>query len=270
VGDRPAYVLGGDDPEIARLDAQAAQNERATVELLEAAGVGEGMRVLDLGTGLGHVARLVATLVGPSGEVVGVDAQPKLLGIATARSAEAGLHNVRFVEGDVRDYREDGPFDAVVGRLILFHLADPVDVVRHHASALVPAGLFLAIDFDAGAARSEPPVGLVQAAADYILASFRRAGADPMVGARLASILGDAGLVDVSARGIQAYIAPGDPYAPAFMTSLVRTLAGAAEGASLPPELELETLEQRLGDALVAARAVFLPPTLVGAWGRAG
>ena len=61
------------------------------------------MRVLDLGSGLGHVARLVAEIVGPDGEVIGIDAQPALLEIARQRTTEAGHENVRFVEADVRD-----------------------------------------------------------------------------------------------------------------------------------------------------------------------
>src|SRR3954447_13610454 len=45
------YVLGSDQPELARLDRQAAMYESATVLLLKSAGIAPGMRVLDLGTG---------------------------------------------------------------------------------------------------------------------------------------------------------------------------------------------------------------------------
>src|SRR4029077_1396107 len=98
-------------------------------------------------------------------------------------------------------------------------------------------------------ARSEPPVELAQTARDYVLASFRRAGADPVIGTHLASILADAGLAEVSSKGIQTYIAPGDPIAPRLLAGVVRTLADATGGAGLPPELQLETLEERLGQA---------------------
>ena len=52
----------------------------------------------------------------------------------------------------MRSWRDDEPFDAIIGRLILFHLADPVSVVRHHAASLHPGGLLLALDFEDGAA----------------------------------------------------------------------------------------------------------------------
>jgi SAM-dependent methyltransferase len=264
-----AYVLGGEQHELARLDAQAAFYEPATSRLLAAAGVGPGMRVLDLGTGLGHVARLLATVVGPEGEVVGVDAQPRLLQIAGERTAEAGLTNVRFVEGDVREYRDERRFDAVVGRLILFHLTDPVAALRRHAGALEPGGLLLAIDFDAVACRCEPPVALAETAVEYYVAAFRRAGADPAIGMRLGSLLASAGLSDVSSVGIQEYIPPGDPRGITLLAGVVRTLAVAEGPTALPPELALETLDRRLAEEVEGAGATVVPPTLVGAWGRA-
>jgi SAM-dependent methyltransferase len=45
-----------------------------TRRFLTAAGVSAGMRVLDLGSGAGDVALLLADLVGPQGRVVGADA----------------------------------------------------------------------------------------------------------------------------------------------------------------------------------------------------
>ena len=73
--DTTSYVLGSSDQEIERLDRQSASIEGATRLLLRAAGITPGMRVLDLGTGIGHVAMLVADLVGPQGSVVAIDSE---------------------------------------------------------------------------------------------------------------------------------------------------------------------------------------------------
>ena len=91
------YSLGNDPQELARLDHQAEAIARPTAMLLQAAGIGPGMRVLDLGTGLGHVAMQVAAMVGPEGSVVGVDQSAEALEVARSRARP----NVRFERADV-------------------------------------------------------------------------------------------------------------------------------------------------------------------------
>ena len=268
----PRYVLGSDPHELERLDHQAAAIAPATRLILRAAGVRPGMRVLDLGTGPGHVALMLAEMVGPSGVVVGVDQAAAALGVARRRADEHGLANVRFVEGDVTTWRDDEPFDAVVERLLLFHAADPVAVVRHHAAGLHPDGLVVCIDFDIGGARTHPPGPLVTRAAGWVMDAFRHAGADPTIGASLARILAAAGLRDIATFGVAGYLAPDDPAGPRLLAAVVRSLAPAitAAGIATAEELGLETLEERIAQELRTTDAVFLPPTVVGAWGRAG
>jgi cyclopropane fatty-acyl-phospholipid synthase-like methyltransferase len=65
------YALGSTDSEHERLIRQAARLAPCTERFFREAGIGTGQRVLDLGSGVGDVAMLVARLVGPSGEVVG-------------------------------------------------------------------------------------------------------------------------------------------------------------------------------------------------------
>jgi SAM-dependent methyltransferase len=263
------YVLGSDAAELARLDAQAAAIAEPTRLLLRAAGLQPGQRVLDLGCGPGHVSLLAAELVGPEGSVTGLDVSPRMLEVAEQRRRDAGVANVRFVEGDVRTWRGED-VDAVVGRLVLFHCADPADVVRHHAESLTPGGLAAFVDFDVGAVRTEPPVQLSDDLTVRVLAAFRSAGADPVIGTRLASILAEAGLADVQSFGVQAYVLPGDPSASHLLAGVVRTLAPQMEAAGIATveELGLDTLQQRLAEAHREAGAVVLLPTVVGAWGR--
>jgi SAM-dependent methyltransferase len=264
------YVLGSDPQELVRLDHQAAWLEPATRLLLGAAGIGAGLRVLDLGTGLGHVARLAGQLVGPTGSVVGLDRAVQALAVARQRVEAAGERHVSFVEGDVGRWRGDERFDAVVGRLVLFHLADPVTAVRHHVESLAAGGLFVAIDFDLGGARAEPRVGLIGDALGWVVRAFRAGGASPMIGARLGPILEQAGLDDVKTFGVQGYLPPHDPAGPALVAGVVRSLADVItrHGIATVEELGLATLERRIADELRREQAVLLPPTVVGAWGR--
>ena len=263
------YVLGNEPLELARLDRQAAWLEPATRQLLELAGIAPGMRVLDLGTGLGHVARLTGQLVGQAGSVVGLDQAGRVLAVARQRVEAAREHHVSFVEGDVSHWRADTPFDAVVGRLLLFHVANPVLVARHQLQNLRSGGLFVAIDYDVGAARTEPPVDLVADVRSWIVRAFEAAGASPYIGARLGPILAEAGFADPTTFGIQSYVPSGSPFGPAFLAGIVRSLANVItqHGFATAEQLGLDTLEQRIGDALQREQAVLLPPTLVGAWG---
>src|SRR5208282_2373585 len=94
------YAVGSTAAEHERLIRQSAQITPLTERLFRDAGIGLGQRVLDLGSGVGDVAMLAAKLVGPSGEVVGVERDPSTIARARARVAEAGLHHVTFTESD--------------------------------------------------------------------------------------------------------------------------------------------------------------------------
>lgn len=266
------YVLGNDPEELVRLDRQAALLDGPTRQLLRAAGIAPGMRVLDLGTGLGHVARAVGEFVGPAGSVVALDNVAAVLAAARQRTEEAGARNVKYVEGDVTAWQAEAPFDAIVGRLLLFHVADPIAVVRHHLQNLKPGGLFVAIDYDIGASRTEPPVPQAEEVIRWVLAAFRAAGAWPTIGARLGVILEDAGLTRITSFGVQAYLpsrgASGAGGA-ALLASVVRTLAPTIvqRGIATAQQLDLPNLQRRIEDATRAMDAVVLPPTLAGAWG---
>src|SRR5262245_20653769 len=116
-----AYGPGHTDFELERLRVQARLIEPITRRWLTEAGITAGMRVLDVGSGVGDVALLAADLVGAGGEVVGTDRVATPLSVASERAAARSLTNVRFVEGDPCEMTFDRPFDAVVGRYVLMY-----------------------------------------------------------------------------------------------------------------------------------------------------
>src|SRR5260370_27965865 len=136
------YALGSTDAEHERLIWQAARVAPITERLFREAGIGSGQRVLDIGSGVGDVAILAARLVGPSGEVVGIERDPKSIAKARARVAEARLHNVSFTQSDVGEIPDSEPFDAAVGRFILMWLPDPVAALRSLSRLVRPGGVF--------------------------------------------------------------------------------------------------------------------------------
>src|SRR4051812_37593575 len=89
------YVLGNTNTEHERLTRQARSLEPYTERLFRDAGLGGGQRVLDVGSGVGDVALLAASLVGETGDVVGVDRDAAALAKARSRTSAARTTNVR-------------------------------------------------------------------------------------------------------------------------------------------------------------------------------
>src|SRR5882757_11549895 len=86
------YLLGHADIEVERLLLQARLYDKDTEHALHLAGLRPGMRVLDVGCGPGDVSFLAARLVGPTGEVVGVDRAAAAVAAARGRAEAQSLN----------------------------------------------------------------------------------------------------------------------------------------------------------------------------------
>src|SRR6516164_8509059 len=117
-----------------------------TRRLLLGAGLRRGMRVADVGCGVGLVTALLAELIGPEGHVVGIDVSAAQLAQARRRLAAGGT-NARFVEASACDTGlPRGSFDLVYCRFLLLHLPDPERALRAIGSLLKPGGLLVCED----------------------------------------------------------------------------------------------------------------------------
>ena len=123
--ENPEYILGHAASELDRLIRQAAFFGDLTAHTLKLAGLGPGMRVLDVGCGAGDVSLLAASIVGPSGSVTGVDMNADTVKLAQSRIEGAKISNVTIEAGDITKLPYAGEFDAVIGRLIVLYLGDP-------------------------------------------------------------------------------------------------------------------------------------------------
>jgi SAM-dependent methyltransferase len=110
------YPLGYSELEARRLAERGALLEPLTKDVFQRAGLGPGMRVLDVGCGIGDVSLLAATMVGAQGSVLGIDRASSSVQIAERRAAALGLTRARFQVADVATFATDQVFDALVGR----------------------------------------------------------------------------------------------------------------------------------------------------------
>src|SRR5215470_16314891 len=153
----PAYVLGHSVFELERLERQERLIGPATRAYFREAGLAPGMRVLDVGSGTGLVAFHAAELVGESGAVIGTDLAPAAVAAATEGAAARGLRQVSFRQGNPAEMRFERPFDAIVGRYVLWCQADAGDMLRRLARHLRPGGVIVFQEPDWSFVRSVPP-----------------------------------------------------------------------------------------------------------------
>ncbi|MDQ3963903.1 MAG: methyltransferase domain-containing protein [Actinomycetota bacterium] len=104
----------------------------ATENMLDAAEVKTGSRVLDVAAGAGGQTLAAARRVGDTGQVVATDISPTILTYAAKQAANAGLWNVETFEVDAEAIDGDGlsGFDAVISRLGLVYLPDQEKALR--------------------------------------------------------------------------------------------------------------------------------------------
>jgi ubiquinone/menaquinone biosynthesis C-methylase UbiE len=262
------YVLGHIDTEIQRLILQGRLHNDFTEHALRRAGLRPGMRVLDVGCGPGDVSMIAARLVGQKGAVVGVDAAADVIEIARTRVGEQGLQTISFEAMSIADISLDEPVDAVIGRLILMHLPDPVAALRHLAALVRPGGLIAFCESDITPVYSVPDLPLFATVKDAFARAFRGAGVDPAFGAKLHTLFCRAGLgTPRLALGAPLGVAD-DTEILAYVVETWRSIFPVAERLGLVPEelADIDTLRQRLHDEAAAAQAVVVMPPLICAW----
>jgi ubiquinone/menaquinone biosynthesis C-methylase UbiE len=176
--DAHAYALGYSEREFRRLERQGAFLRDLTEDVLRRAGIAPGMRVLDVGCGVGDVSLLAAELVGPSGAVLGIDRSAEATATAGRRAAAAGRGWVRFAAAELDAFSTDEKFDALIGRLILLYLPDPAAALRRLCRHLRPGGIVAFQEMAMPLFRSVPDGPQFRWCIGWILDTLARAGCD--------------------------------------------------------------------------------------------
>jgi len=158
-----------------------------------------GQAVLDFGCGTGTLALLLKRSC-PAAQVVGIDVDPRVLGIARAKIARAGI-DVELRQGFfTAETFPPASFDRIVTSLVLHHLTrdEKLAVLRAMRAALRPAGELHVADFG-------PPHNALMRLVGNVVQLVDGAGrvADNLAG-RLPGIIAEAGFGGVATVGQRA------------------------------------------------------------------
>jgi SAM-dependent methyltransferase len=122
-------------------------SRRLALPFVKFAGLKDGDRVLDVGSGTGSLAMTVLREA-PACRVVGVDPSPTYIVHARTRS---GGGRATFEEGDAQHLRfPDGSFDAALALLVVNFIPDRAAAVREMARVTRPGGVVVAAVWDYG------------------------------------------------------------------------------------------------------------------------
>jgi SAM-dependent methyltransferase len=197
------YIHGTTETEQQRL---AALNRLANPSFLNFLELAQARSILEVGSGLGVLAREVA-LLAPNAEVVGVEYSNVQLSRTVPRPT-----NLRFIHGDAHRLEfADDRFDLVYCRWVLEHVADPVRVLKEMARVTRPGGRVFVQENDTAQQVYDPPVPSFDRVWRQLPVLQAQLGGDALIGRRLFRLMKEAGLTDVRvSMGAESYRA-GEP-----------------------------------------------------------
>lgn len=244
-----------------------------TEKYFHMAGLASGMRVLDLGSGIGDVALLAGKIVGPRGAVLGLDRDATALERARQRATEQECSSwVSFQETEFEDFSSSQQFDAIVGRYVLLYQRDPAATIRQMMAFLKPGGVVVFHETDFSDPHpSWPRCELWDQVIGTVAEAFLRGGAPPDFGRRLGEVFLDA---ELGFPTIVGDLLVGGGHGSYLYQWVANTFLSvrprfADLGLSLPPGAVADSsLAARLEDASVAARSQLIGPTQFGVLAR--
>ena len=263
------YTLGRTSHETTRLIEQSRIYGPSTERLCKRAGVSEGMHVLEIGSGAGDVALTLAELVGPTGQIVGVDVNAKILDTARQRAADAGVQNVEFIADDARNLDFSDKFDAVVGRFVLMYMVDPPEAFAKLITHLKPGGIaaFQEPEYTLYPAVRHPDTPLMNQLITWILDVFEHSGAYLDMGMGLYRAFVDAGLPPPTMH-LESPIGAAKTWAGyRYMATIFQSLLPLLEkyGLATAKQVGVNTLASRIRQEVITSKRPFFLPLHVTA-----
>ena len=264
-------VLSPTAREYERQRAKAAVWGEFTDRVLEEAGLGVGMSVLDACCGPGETMRLMERRVGPTGSVTGIDLYPAVgaYGLQRLREEEDGnfhFHSTNLMQDEPVP---GAPFDMVFCCFLLIFMDDPVDVVRRLTALTKPGGMLVAMDYDMATIMYAPANPVIDCGMDIMKGTFAAAGRPLDAGGRLGEWFRKAGLSaprGMDLKGDQLASASGDNP----LSRMLEDLAPMSDRLGLASHEEVASLADDIRAISAQGEYVWRQPTVGAAWTKIG
>ncbi|WP_322749601.1 MULTISPECIES: methyltransferase domain-containing protein [unclassified Frankia] len=257
---RTSYVLDNAwHAERERLGSITELYDAGTLELSKRLGLTTGWRCLDLGAGTGSIVELYADRVGPTGEVLAIDADTRFLD-----PLDGGNISVRRSDVTVDPLPADH-FDLVHARLLLESVRTRDDVLRAMTTAVRPGGWVLVEDLDwSTASVIDPPAEVHQRVVRACETFFSNRSYDPYYGRKLPRAFQAAGLVDIGTQAVSIQVQSDPEHGLRTWELLVDQLGPGMLADGLVTQADIDAFHQLWHDGTT----VCFGPLLVSTWGR--
>lgn len=264
------YILGTSEGELDHLTQQAEEWAKAARRLFDEIGVARGWTVADIGCGTLGVLAILADRVGPTGTVVGVDREDRMLSAARACLDQRGYESVRLVRADAVDTGlPRAEFDLVHTRTLLINHPNPDQVLAEMAACTRPGGWVVAQEPDTAAWVCEPSCPAWDRFVELFRSHHRARGCDPEIGRRLPALFRSAGLDEISVDvAPTAVTSPGEWYHTQLPT-FIGLMRDSIIAHGLSTAEELDRLDTELRAHLAQPGTLTFCP-LWQAWARRG
>lgn len=271
--DKRIYAFSDNENEKKRLEQQSRIIGATTRRMFESAGIVPGMKVLDIGSGVGDVALMLADMVGSEGSVVSIDKNPGMTETARKRAEAGNYSNVTFLAGDAQSLELKDVFDALVGRAVLLFIPDPAEVLKILLKHVKPGGVvaFQEVDFTIRPVTMPMPETLKQAW-DWLYATLEKSGTEMHMGFKLMDTYLKAGLPE-PVMHMDAFMGGASWPGLDWFVSTVRSVVPMMEklGVATAEEVDIDTLKHRIVLDVVNSgnlTVVGMSNTWISAWTR--
>lgn len=247
------YIHGFSEIEQNRLSMMQTILNEKHLATLDFTGVS---RVLDVGSGLGQMTRVIARRLGGNGVVIGVEKnQPQLDAAKQLAIDSKEQHLVDFRSGDATLLPladdEIGSFDLVHTRFLLEHVSDPLAIVQQMVGAAKVEGRIFLMDDDHELLKVSPACSALERMWKIYWESYRALGFDPLIGRRLPELLVKAGAEIIEVNSLFYGATAGQPIFEAVVDNLLGVIGGTMDRliqAAVASQLEFDQMLLEVAD----------------------